>query len=683
VAQTTSNPFRFQVVVPSARPTLGTLDTIYDGMSGLSWRQWDLATHIPWRNPGGDWLDRNRVPQGTTPFATADVSFTSFPGASPIAFGGPGLTELVNRWRTRNTGAVLNGIRAIGAISFHHRESATRPTLTVTAGGQSFSCRCIAFNNGNVSIAGPRDWRQAGGVETADAGARALIAFDVSVIPRGATVTNAAMTLSVRGTFDWPGSATLGVFEVDAPYIWTTSSEAPASNPRNAGIAANYLNDVGIDRHPDVVMAHDFSPGWEGKYRKAGGGFYAPGEINYSGRRLPAGATPGTHTGWRETPALGAEPELGGRTTLKFWYCTDENRRGTGDSDRDGFSAARKMTNWPVNNFDPDTETLSIRHWLKLSGVHLANQAEKIGPSIDGRYSWFTNTGQWGPLAGNGGEPTRGVFVPNFATVSQPFGTGATQITLSELPANMRYTFSGSSQEAVFVEHIPNVWTRYSFDAQALALETDGNGRITTGTLSPALQAPVMPGVRIRGFWTPDSFATLEAQGWSGHYSGWSARVSTRGGGWYSGGTPAEWIGDSNPRKGLMPLIVYFYNPLMVGFYGESLDIGSPALGFALLKPDRGYSIELLCRVNSLTGTPDKWGNQQAVPDGLIEVWIDGVLAYRNTAAVMRRHPFIKCLGPWIDYLQGGTEVPFTPWPLARTIGQVVAARTYIGPSKS
>lgn len=682
MAQTTSDPFRVQIALPSQRPTLGTLDTIYDGMSGLSWQQWDFATQIPWRNPGGDWLDRNRVPQGATPFATADVPFTSFPGANPIALSGDGMIELVNRWRSRNTGAAVNAIRRIGTISFHHRESSTRPALTVTASGQSIPCRCIAFNSGNVSISGPRDWRQAGGVETADSGARAFVAFDVSAIPRGATLTAATLTLSVRGTFDFPGSATIGLFEVDAPHIWTSPSEAPAGNPRNAGIAANYPNDVGIGGHPDVVMAHDFSPGWESSYRKAGGGFVSPGGIDYSGKTLPAGATPDTHTGWRDSPSFTAEAELGGRTTLKFWYCTEANRRGTGDVDRDGFSAIRKMTNWPVNSFDPDTEILSIRHWLKLTGVHLANQSEKIGPSIDGRYSWFTNTGEWGPLAGNGGEPTRGVFVPNFATVAQPYGTGATQVTLSELPANMRYAFSGSAQDAIFVEHAPGTWTRYSFDAQQIALTTDGSGRITTGTLSPALQAPVMPGVRIRGFWTPDNYATLEEQRWAGHYSGWSARVSVKGGGWYAGGTPADWIGDANPRKGLMPLIVYFYNPLMEGFYGDSLDVGSPALGHALLKPDRGYSIELLCRVNSLTGIPDKWGNQQAVPDGLVEVWIDGVLAFRRPNAVMRRHPFIKCLGPWIDLLQGGTAVPFTPWPLARTLGQVVAARTYIGPSK-
>lgn len=684
MAEATSNPFRVQIVAPSApRPIPGSLVTIHDGMSGLSWTQWDLATQIPWKNVGGDWLDRNQAAQGPTPFATAPVSFTSNPGANPITFSGDGLIQLVNRWRSRNTGAAFNAIGRIGSISFNHRESATPPTLRVMASGQSYSCRCVAFNNGNVSIAGPRDWRKAGNVGTSDSGARAFIAFDVSVIPQGATVTSATMTVSVRGTSDWPGSATLGLFEIDAPHIWTMSSEAPAGNPRNPGLAVNYPNDVGITAHPDVVMAHDFSFGWERNYRRADGTPFPPGSIPYSGKTLPFFATPGTHTGWRETPVLAPEPTLGNKATLKFWYCTEDNRRGTGDTDRDGVSFRRVMVNWPANNYDPITEILSIRHWLKLDGVHLANQSEKIGPSIDGRYGWHTKTGVWGPQSGNGGVPTRGVWVPNFATVDQAYAAGATAITIGGFPANMRYAFNGSTTEAIWIEHSPKVWTIYRFNAVPLTTDTDASGRITTGTLTPALQAPIGPGVRIRGFWTPDNYVDLEAQGWTGHYSGWSARVSVAGGGWYSGGTPADWLADANPRKGLMPLIVYFYHPNMVGFYGESLRVGSPTLGYALLRLDRGYSIELLTRVNSLTGPPDQWGNQRPVADGLIEVWIDGVLAYRTTTAVMRRHPFIKCIGPWIDLLQGGTEVPFTPWPLARTLGQVVAARAYIGPSKS
>jgi hypothetical protein len=82
--------------------------------------------------------------------------------------------------------------------------------------------------------------------------------------------------------------------------------------------------------------------------------------------------------------------------------------------------------------------------------------------------------------------------------------------------------------------------------------------------------------------------------------------------------------------------------------------------------------------MNDIVGPYDELGNGTAVRNGVVRGWLDGVMVFEKTDAVLRRHPSIKIDEVWLNHVHGGTIVAETSHPFA--MAALVVARKYIGP---
>jgi hypothetical protein len=206
--------------------------------------------------------------------------------------------------------------------------------------------------------------------------------------------------------------------------------------------------------------------------------------------------------------------------------------------------------------------------------------------------------------------------------------------------------------------------------------------------LLPGYQCSVegkkLPGLAGRyGIWTGnDSFGyysgTYGGNGgnkttgdWDGTgLSGWSMRHHA-----YSAPT------DANPCVNLVPLNYYAYYVGMPDFFGDFWRWGNPTVGYTLLEQGRWYCIEHYVKVNDIVGPFDALGNGTAVKNGVVRGWLDGVLAFEKTDAVLRKHPAIKIDEVWLDHYHGGT-IP-AEHEHGLQMAALVVARGYIGPMPS
>ena len=88
--------------------------------------------------------------------------------------------------------------------------------------------------------------------------------------------------------------------------------------------------------------------------------------------------------------------------------------------------------------------------------------------------------------------------------------------------------------------------------------------------------------------------------------------------------------------------------------------------------------IEQQIKMNSIVGPFDYIGNGQAVPDGVLRTWIDGVLVDEHTALRWRRHPEMGVQGPLVNWFYGGKQP--SEVNMHYRMNHFVVARQYIGP---
>ena len=149
--------------------------------------------------------------------------------------------------------------------------------------------------------------------------------------------------------------------------------------------------------------------------------------------------------------------------------------------------------------------------------------------------------------------------------------------------------------------------------------------------------------------------------------SGWSMRHRAMVG-------PA----DANPYADLVAVDYYAYHAKMKGYYGDEWRWGNPSVGYANLEQDRWYCIEHYVKVNDVVGPFDAYGNGMAVENGIVRGWLDGVLVFEKTDAVLRKHPAIKVDEVWIDHYHGGMTPAEAEHPFQ--MAALVVAKNYIGP---
>jgi len=132
-------------------------------------------------------------------------------------------------------------------------------------------------------------------------------------------------------------------------------------------------------------------------------------------------------------------------------------------------------------------------------------------------------------------------------------------------------------------------------------------------------------------------------------------------------------IADGNPYESLRPVTSYVYNLDQPTGYGQDLRHGT-----AVLQRGRWHCVEQQVRMNSITGPFDNQGNGQAVADGLLRTWVDGVLVSEFTSLRWRRHPQMGINGPWINWFYGGKQA--SEMTMHYRMNHLVLAREYIGP---
>jgi hypothetical protein len=132
---------------------------------------------------------------------------------------------------------------------------------------------------------------------------------------------------------------------------------------------------------------------------------------------------------------------------------------------------------------------------------------------------------------------------------------------------------------------------------------------------------------------------------------------------------------DGNPYEGLRPLESYVYHLDQPTGFGQVFRLGG-----AVLQRGRWHCLEQQVSINSITGPFDALGNGEAVPDGLLRTWVDGVLVSEVGGLRWRRHPEMGIQGPWINWFYGGKQA--TERTMHYRMNHLVVARRYIGPRR-
>jgi len=172
--------------------------------------------------------------------------------------------------------------------------------------------------------------------------------------------------------------------------------------------------------------------------------------------------------------------------------------------------------------------------------------------------------------------------------------------------------------------------------------------------------------IRIDQSWDPTYGGKFP--GISGTYgvAGWGGRQSDGTNGWSARGLYQPTVPDNgNPLADTVPIGSYVYHAEQPTQWGDNVLWQEGYLGY--LAKDRWYSIEQHLVLN----TP-------GVNDGILETWVDGRLAYRQTDWRWRDVDSLKIEQIWLDIYHGGTDVP--DQDISLYIDNVVIASSYIGP---
>jgi len=164
-------------------------------------------------------------------------------------------------------------------------------------------------------------------------------------------------------------------------------------------------------------------------------------------------------------------------------------------------------------------------------------------------------------------------------------------------------------------------------------------------------------------------FAPAKTNGGSQRYDAWE----------YQGHSirmeAGKGVDDGNPYSSLRPIQSYVYSLDQPGKFGQIFRLGN-----GVIARGRWHCLEQQIKINSVVGPFDALGNGQAVADGMLRSWLDGVPVSEIRGLRWRRHPEMGVQGPWVNWFYGGTE------PTERTMhyrmNHLVVARRYIGPRK-
>jgi hypothetical protein len=114
-------------------------------------------------------------------------------------------------------------------------------------------------------------------------------------------------------------------------------------------------------------------------------------------------------------------------------------------------------------------------------------------------------------------------------------------------------------------------------------------------------------------------------------------------------------------------------------------------VGNVLLEKGRMHCLEIRVKMNTVGGpfvpitdslgvVRDPVGNGVAVNDGIMQIWVDGVLAWEKTDFAWRRHLDLGIKGSWLMFMHGGTVPAAEGEVMHIRHNHYVCAKRYIGP---
>ena len=221
------------------------------------------AGKLAWENYLGDWHDADDTPQGSRPYATADIEDIDTPRY--IEWD---VRPLVQEWldgRHANQGFLIHMISGAGPINFRSKEYADptqHPQLVIDAGAGDITLAPVAD-----TYLEPSTYRSMGDSQQLSLrldGSNVLLRFDLSAVTSGAQVTSATLRLYTHTQY---GGDTMvaGIFRC-------SQGEVVISADPIGGIAAGYTDDIGISGHPEVIFATGFESAlWQDEWSYAGG----------------------------------------------------------------------------------------------------------------------------------------------------------------------------------------------------------------------------------------------------------------------------------------------------------------------------------------------------------------------------------------------------------------------------
>ena len=155
--------------------------------------------------------------------------------------------------------------------------------------------------------------------------------------------------------------------------------------------------------------------------------------------------------------------------------------------------------------------------------------------------------------------------------------------------------------------------------------------------------------------------------GISGTYgrAGWGGRPVHGNDGWSARGLFVSRNGGDSSAIGF-----YCYHADMRGKYGDDF-VFRPRL-----QHGRWYCVEMHCKLNTL-GRPGARGKN----DGILQGWIDGVLAFEKTDIRFRDVDTLKLEEVWVNVYHGG-ETPVPKDDIHLYLDNMVISRKPIGPNR-
>ena len=245
----------------SLQPCLAQIARLND--AGANCEYFDTAARLGWQHKRGDWKDAKGVEQGQAPFSETPVQDTDKSRMVSLD-----VTNLVQGWINDafpNDGMLMRPVpgKAGGLIVFHSREAEElklRPTLMLTfVDGRNDYLFPSADTYLDCSTV-----RALGTEKVLKAGPDNNLAMRFELPPQVKGRRLALATLQMVATSTQYGDSVLGVYRLDPP-----GSEKPGKP--EAGLAAAYPNDQGIDKDPAVVMATGFEKwNWQSDWSHIG-----------------------------------------------------------------------------------------------------------------------------------------------------------------------------------------------------------------------------------------------------------------------------------------------------------------------------------------------------------------------------------------------------------------------------